>query len=221
MPAVVKAKVRLETGGRSGSCILRNLERYGRVCYRSEDKITRSSAEAFVRMLIGRGHYSVIEHEKITARVVCDRGVSHEIVRHRIGSYSQESTRYCDYATAGGVTVVAPFFFPKDSAERRIWFDSMMAAETAYRRLRELGASPQQARLVLPHSTKTELIVTFNLREWRHFFHLRCGAAAHPQMREIAILLLEAMQAYVPAVFEDFQIDRDKMTARTKITPAS
>jgi thymidylate synthase (FAD) len=221
MPAVVKAKVRLETDGRSGGRILRNLERFGRVCYRSEDKITRGSAEAFVRMLIKRGHYSVIEHEKITARVVCDRGVSHEIVRHRIGSYSQESTRYCDYATPGGVTVVDPSFFPTGSAERRIWFDAMKAAETAYRRLRELGASPQQARLVLSNSTKTELIVTFNLREWRHFIHLRCGAAAHPQMREIAIMLLEAMQAYVAVVFEDFRIDRNKMTARTDINPAS
>jgi len=221
MFVIVKPEVRLETDGRRGRCILQNLERYGRVCYKSEYKIRRGSAEAFVRIVIKEGHFSVIEHEKITARVVCDRGVSHEIVRHRIGSYSQESTRYCDYATPGGIAVVEPWFFWKRSAERRVWAEAMEAAATAYKRLRELGALPQQARLVLPHSTKTELVITYNLREWRHFFHLRCGAAAHPQMREIAIMLLKAMQAYVPVVFEDFRIDRNQMTARTDITPAS
>ena len=221
MPIVVKPWVRLETDGRSGKRILRALERYGRLCYMSESKINADSAATFVALLIKRGHYSVIEHETVTARIVCDRGVSHEIVRHRIGSYSQESTRYCDYATPRGVTVIDPLFFAEHGEQRRIWLDAMQAAEAAYGQLRRLGVAPQAARLVLPHSVKTELIVTFNLREWRHFFCLRCGAGAHPQIREIALMLLKAMQKHIPIVFDDFVIDERSKVARTDRSPPS
>ena len=132
------------------------------------------SAE-FIRSLIASGHESVIEHVVVTVRIICDRGVSHEWVRHRLGSYSQESTRYCNYGKAGQVRVIQPFFFLGEAnAEKyRTWFGAMEFMARAYLRLLELGASPQEARSVLPNSLKTEFVVTFNLREWRHFFRLR------------------------------------------------
>lgn len=221
MPELVRAHAEIERSGRSGRSILRSLERYGRTCYQSEGRTTANSATNFVRRLIRQGHFSVIEHEKITARIVCDRGVSHEIVRHRLGSYSQESTRYCDYARTAGLKVIEPLFFARDSAKYRIWLKAMQDAEAAYQSLRAVGAAPQEARLVLPHSVKTEIIVTFNLREWRHFFHQRCGAGAHPQIREVAIMLLKQMQAYLPVVFEDFKIDSQRVVAVTELSPPS
>src|SRR3990167_8045477 len=132
MPVVMRPKVEIEKNYRSGTDIIKNLERYGRVCYKSENKITENSAENFIRGAIKRGHYSVIEHEKITVKITCDRGVSHEIVRHRLGSYSQESTRYCNYSKSGGVQMIEPFFFEKGSREYDIWLKSMEEAEKAY-----------------------------------------------------------------------------------------
>lgn len=217
MPVIMKPRVEFEKNYRSGTEIIKNLERYGRVCYKSEDRITENSAENFIRGAIKRGHYSVIEHEKITVKIICDRGVSHEIVRHRLGSYSQESTRYCNYSKSGGVQVIEPFFFDKDSEEYKIWLKAMEEAEKVYNELIKLGVPPEEARSVLPNSLKTEIIVTYNLREWRHFFHLRCSKGSHPQIREIAIMLLEKLKEYVPVIFEDFTIDREKNIATTKI----
>lgn len=190
----------------NGLQILKNIERYGRVCYKSENKITKDSAKKFVSMLIKLGHESVLEHEKITVRIICDRGISHEIVRHRIASYSQESTRYCNYQTKG-FQVIEPFFFKKDKEKYKIWLEAMQACEKAYNQLLEKGASPQEARTVLPHSLKTEIIVTYNLREWRHFFKMRCSKFAHPQMREITIPLLKRFQKLIPVVFDDLKCE--------------
>jgi len=189
-----------------GEKILKNLERYGRTCYKSEEKITPESARAFIKRILKGGHESVIEHEKITVRLICDRGVTHEIVRHRIGSYSQESTRYCDYSKEGSITIIAPFFFEEGSEKWKVWLEAMEACEKAYNKLRELNASPQQARSVLPNSLKTEIVITYNLREWRHFFKLRTTPAAHPQMREIAIPLLKEFQKRIPVVFADIVV---------------
>lgn len=130
-----------------GADILRKIERAGRTCYKSEDRITEDSARAFVMKIIASGHHSVLEHEKVTVRVICDRGVSHEIVRHRIASYSQESTRYCNYSKdgfGGEITAVGPCFWPSssDEAKRETWLNAMRAAEQAYLMLIELGASP-------------------------------------------------------------------------------
>jgi thymidylate synthase (FAD) len=186
-----------------GEKILKSLERYGRTCYKSEEKIIPESAARFIKGILKSGHESVIEHEKVTVRIICDRGVTHEIVRHRLASYSQESTRYCDYFKKGSITVIEPFFF-KDSQEKwQVWQEAILACERAYNRLRELGASPQEARSVLPNSLKTEIVITYNLREWRHFFRLRCSKRAHPQMREITIPLLEEFQRRIPVLFED------------------
>jgi thymidylate synthase (FAD) len=190
----------------NGEQILRNLERYGRTCYKSEDKITPDSAHKFVASIIASGHESVIEHEKITVRVFCDRGVTHEIVRHRIASYSQESTRYCNYKSHG-IQIIEPFFFVGDDAKYRIWLNAMKYLEKAYNSLIGAGASPQEARTVLPNSLKTEIVITYNLREWRHFLKLRCSKRAHPQMREIAIPILREFQQRIPVVFDDIKIE--------------
>jgi thymidylate synthase (FAD) len=179
--------------------IYKAIERAGRTCYKSEDKITEDSAEKFVRMVLKRGHESVIEHEKVSVRIVCDRGVSHEIVRHRIASYSQESTRYCKYK--GQIALIHPPGLTEEQQRRR---------EHHYRLVQDLydseiaeGLKPEIARGVLPNSLKTEIVMTMNLREWRHFFKLRTAPAAHPQMREIAIPLLSEFKHRLPVIFED------------------
>lgn len=189
-----------------GQAMLRRIERAGRVCYKSEDRITDDSAEKFVRMILKSGHESVIEHEKISVRIVCDRGVTHEIVRHRIASYSQESTRYCNYTGArfgGGLTLIRPCFWEEDSEQYRLWLDTMQELENRYNRLIELGARPEEARSILPNSLKTEIVVTMNLREWRHFFALRTSERAHPQMRQVACMIQAKFAELLPAVFAD------------------
>lgn len=196
-----------------GIDMLKAIERIGRTCYKSEDKITDDSYETFVSNLIKRGHLSVIEHCSVTADIICDRGVTHEIVRHRIGSYSQESTRYCNYSAdkyGNEITVIDPgtaFGWSDDTPaaviKRNEWAAACMAAEVQYLGMLKNGASPQEARAVLPNSLKTEIWVTYNLREWRHFFQLRCTPAAHPQMQEVARMLLAEMTAYVPIIFDD------------------
>ena len=189
-----------------GPAMLKRLERAGRVCYKSENKIAVGSAEQFLGSIIRRGHESVLEHEKITVSIICDRGVTHELVRHRIASYSQESTRYCNYTNekfGSELTFIKPCFWAEDDPNYRIWEEQMRQAEQAYNALIAAGASPQEARSVLPNSLKTEIVVTMNLREWRHFFRLRTAPAAHPQMREMAELLLEAFRNGVPVIFDD------------------
>lgn len=186
--------------------IMKNIETYGRVCYKSEGLITNESADSFIRKLLKNGHESVIEHEKITVKIICDRGVTHEIVRHRIASYSQESTRYCNYAKdnfGNELTFIKPCFWEDTSDAFTIWRNQMELTEKNYVKLISLGIPPEQARSILPNSLKTELVMTMNLREWRHFFKLRTSARAHPQMREVSIPLLHKMRELLPAVFDD------------------
>ena len=182
--------------------VLRHLELCGRVCYKSEDKMTEESASRFVKFLIERGHESPIEHISISVRIICDRGVSHEWVRHRIASYSQESTRYCNYNSEkfGGIAFIRPYFAENERLFE-IWKAEMESAEKAYTEMLANGAKPEDARSVLPNSLKTEFICTMNLREWRHFFALRCAKAAHPAMREIAVPLQEAFREMLPELF--------------------
>ena len=184
--------------------MLQQIERCGRVCYQSE--ATEDSAADFVRMLIKRGHESVLEHASFTAEFVVDRGVSHEIVRHRLASYSQESTRYCNYSSdkfGSEITVIEPIGVARCSSAWHLWHSSCEYAEDTYLQMLEAGCSPQMARSVLPHSLKTTVVMTANLREWRHFFRLRTAPAAHPQMREVAQRLLEQVRERIPVVFED------------------
>lgn len=189
-----------------GKELLKKIELFGRVCYKSEDRITEDSSVKFISTILKSGHESVIEHEKITVRIICDRGVSHEIVRHRIASYSQESTRYCNYYKdkfGKELTLIKPVFWDESSKEYRIWHDSMEKIENAYNELIAMGVKPQEARSILPNSLKTEIIVTMNLREWRHFFKLRTAERAHPQMREIACAMLDEFKKMMPVIFDD------------------
>lgn len=189
-----------------GERILKQLEKMGRVCYKSEERITETSARKFIAKILSSGHESVVEHEKISVRIICDRGVSHEIVRHRIASYSQESTRYCNYSKekfGRELTFIKPCFWKEDSELYGIWMNHMQEAEDSYNEMIEHGASPQEARSVLPNSLKTEIVVTMNLREWRHFFKLRTSERAHPQMREVAFKLLEEFRKNIPIIFDD------------------
>jgi len=209
--------------------ILARIEATGRTAYKSEARITKDSAEQFVRRLIIHGHESVLEHEQISVRFICDRGGTHELVRHRLAAYTQESTRYCNYS--GGVTFIIPPWVDIDPDEYNVvwdgvvgrdiratkggrvppyyddaaswWFWHMAVAERDYRKLLECGWTPQQARSVLPNSLKTEIIMTANLREWRHVLRLRTASDAHPQMREIMIPLLREFHQRIPVLFDD------------------
>ena len=189
-----------------GAKILQKLERCGRVCYKSEDKITEGSAEKFIGMILKSGHESVLEHEKLTVKFICDRGVTHEIVRHRIASYSQESTRYCNYSQdkfGHELTFIRPCFWAEDSEEYAVWKQAMEDIEKTYVKLISLGAKPEEARSILPNSLKTEIVCTMNLREWRHFFRLRTAERAHPQIREISVALLDELKKRIPVIFDD------------------
>jgi len=194
---------------------LKTIEAAGRTCYKSEDKITEDSAEKFVKMVVKRGHHSVIEHAFMSVRFICDRGVTHEIVRHRLAAYSQESTRYCNYK--GGVTFILPpwcmdlgvceynYGDLKEhlSTSSTIWLEAMLNAERDYIDLLGKGWSPQQARSVLPNSLKTEIVMTCNLREWMHIFKLRTTKAAHPQMKELMRPLLAKIKKRIPIIFNN------------------
>ncbi len=208
----------------AGEAVLANLELAGRTCYKSEDRITPDSAAAFVRRIIASGHHSVIEHASVSVRFVCDRGVSHELVRHRLAAFSQESTRYANYAQdrfGGEITVIRPLFWRPDSPAYALWRAAMAQAEASYLELLSQGARPQEARSVLPNSLKTEIVMTANLREWRHVFNLRCSKAAHPQIREIMLPLLVRLQGDLPAVFEDlFQKYREDIDEMARLRAA-
>lgn len=189
----------------SGTQMLQMIEQAGRVCYKSEDKITEASAPAFVAMLIKRGHEAMLEHgPAITVKFTVDRGVSHEMVRHRIASFAQESTRYCNYGSGkfgNEITVIEPMGLTLEQMER--WKLTCQWAEAGYLSLLEDGVLPQMARSVLPNSLKTEIIITANPREWRHILTLRTADAAHPQMREVMIPLLSELKSLVPGMFDD------------------
>lgn len=188
---------------------LKMIELAGRTCYKSEDKITDESAGIFVENLIRRGHESVLEHSSLTVKFICDRGISHELVRHRIASFSQESTRYCNYTQDKfdeGITFIKPSKFELGTDEYRFWLESMEMAECYYNILIGIGASPEMARSVLPNSLKTEIVMTANYREWRHFFKLRLldiGGRSHPDMKILSAKLLEELVKRIPFVFDD------------------
>lgn len=201
---------------------LKHIEQVARTCYKSEDKITPDgeSAKKMVRNLIAAGHEAMIEHSTLSVKFIVDRGVSHEIVRHRIASFAQESTRYCNYTKDkfdNQISVINigngmrddPKMSNIDTAIEvsSVWVDAMIEAEKAYNKLIELGASPQIARSVLPNSTKTEVVMTANYREWRNFFKLRTSRAAHPQIREVAIPLLNELKQKLPIIFDDIEAE--------------
>ena len=199
---------------------LKHIEKIGRVCYKSEGKITEDgeSAKKFVKMLIDKGHEAMIEHSSLSIKFTVDRGVSHELVRHRIASFAQESTRYVNYSLdkfGNEINVIDIFGGIKlDNKMKNIdaqtinfiineWYQAMGDAEKHYMKMMELGATPQIARSVLPNSTKTEITITPNYRAWRNFFKLRVPSTAHPQMREVTIPLLKELKTRLPIIFDD------------------
>lgn len=185
---------------------MKHLERCGRVCYRSEHRIAEGSAEKFLSGIIKSGHESVLEHYSITFKVICDRAVSHQIVRHRVASYSQESQRYCNYTKDGfqnEVTFIQPGFIKLGTMTYAAWERSCRTEEQAYFYLIGEGCTPQEARAVLPNCTKTELVCTMNMREIRHFLKLRTSKAADPAICEVAGMLLDEMKQKVPVLFAD------------------
>lgn len=234
---LIKPSYKIETpiDGENAVRMLKQIESAARTCYKSECKISEDSYKAFVRKIVHvYKHESVIEHSSITVRLIIDRGVSHELVRHRLAAYSQESTRYVDYSddvkTAGHCQfIIPPWFEPlfsgivyveelglrgadgfwKDLSSFKsgevVWLNAMQNAEDHYKNLRKLGWAPQQARSVLPNSIKTEIVVSANAREWRHILRMRTSSHAHPQMREIMIPILEEFTKHLPELFEDIR----------------
>ena len=203
---------------------LKHIEKIGRVCYKSEGKITEDgeSAKKFVKMLINRGHEAMIEHSSLSVKFVVDRGVSHELVRHRIASFAQESTRYVNYSLEkfgneinvidirDGINLdnkMKNMDSDTISAIMGEWCLAMEDAEKHYMKMIELGATPQIARSVLPNSTKTEITISANYREWRNFFKLRVPNTSHPQMREVTIPLLKELKCRLPIIFDDIEIE--------------
>ena len=184
--------------------VMLKLEKIARTCYKSEDKICEGSADKLITNLITRGHEAMLEHACVTVKVITDRGVTHEIVRHRIASYAQESTRYCNYGNdkfGGGITVIKPVFWKETEECYDHWLVAMHHAENQYLKMLEHRASPQEARTVLPNSLKTEIWITMNVREWRHFFKLRCAPTAHPQMIDIACKIQKIFKEKLPILF--------------------
>ena len=197
--------------------MLKKIEMAGRTCYKSDSEYTEKTGSEFLKKIVKRGHLSVIEHVSITVKFICDRGVSHELVRHRLASYSQESTRYCNYA--GGLTFIIPCWFEfipgkiepgeytaadlhyENMTINKEWFNHMIESELTYIYLLKSGWTPQQARSVLPNSLKTEIVTTANLREWKHIFSLRTSNAAHPQIRELMIPLQTEFGNILPELF--------------------
>lgn len=201
---------------------LQMIEKIGRVCYKSEDLIMEDgeSAKKFVAMLIKNGHEAMLEHSNLSVKFIVDRGISHELVRHRIASFAQESTRYCNYAKdkfgsecnfidiTPGIKLDNKMKSMETSEIALVleeWEKAMEDAERHYMKMLELGATPQIARSVLPNSTKTEITVSANYREWRNFFKLRIPKTAHPQMREVTIPLLKELKEKIPVIFDDIE----------------
>lgn len=206
----------------NGEAILKHIEKCGRTCYKSEQNITEDSAKQMIKMLIKNGHESVLEHFSFSVRFINDRGVSHEEVRHRIASFSQESTRYCNYSSDkfdSGITYISIVNgIELDTKMKAMssdiindifneWYSACEDAERHYLKMIELGATPQIARSVLNNSTKTEIVITANLREWRTILKQRTAKAAHPQMRAVMIPLLKELKTLIPVVFDNIQVE--------------
>lgn len=185
-----------------GKAIAKKIERCGKICYKSEHNITEDSYERFLKMIIKNHHESVLEHVSITVKAYTDRGITHEIVRHRIAAYSQESTRYCNYYNqkfGGEINIILPQSLKHDN--RVIWL--LKQTEMLYNQLVAEGIKPQDARDILPTCLKSEIVMTYNLREWRWFFTKRCAADAHPKIRELACGILEEFYNKIPVIFDD------------------
>jgi thymidylate synthase (FAD) len=184
--------------------IMMDIESAARTCYKSEDKITEGSAEKLVKRLIDNDHTPMLEFGDIRVKFITDRGVTHELVRHRICNYAMESTRYCNYANdkfGNEITFIKPVFWDEDNKLYRQWLNTMSNIEKVYLDMIKEGAKAQEARSVLPNSLKTEIVVKANIAEWLHIFYRRTAPAAHPQMRALMIPLKEQFVKLLPIIF--------------------
>lgn len=179
------------------------LEKVGRTCYKSEDRITEESAPKFIKMLRDRGHHAMLEHSVASARIIGDRGLTHELVRHRIASYAQESTRYCNYTHGKFNNEISVISQPDLTIEQtEVWQKAMLLAEEYYFRLIEMGVKPEIARSVLPTGLKAEIVITTNLREWIWIFEMRCDRHAHPIIRKVCLDILNQFNSRLPCIYE-------------------
>ncbi len=193
-----------------GNYIVKFLEKCGRTCYKSEDKITEDSAKKLIENIIKSGHESVIEHFSITVRFTCDIGFYKDVTRHRLSSFSIESTRYCNYSKGkfgNELTFIKPVHIKEGTEEYNIWKSCMQNIENHYLKMASIGATPDQLRMLLPHSTKADVVMTANLREWRHVLSLRSGKRVHPSIHTVMRNLLKEFQKLIPIVFDDIIVD--------------
>lgn len=212
---IIKPEIEIEDF--DGTQIMQNIERACRTCYRSEESITEDSYKKLLTNCINRGHESVLEHEKITIRMVCDIGVYKDLTRHRFASFSIESTRYCNYGKDkfnNEIKFIEPCNIEKGTTEYEQWFNIMNIIEKAYNEMTDLGCTPDQMRMILPHSTAAAVTMTANIREWKHILELRCSKMAHPAIRQLLIPLLLIFQARMPEIFKDIPYDMDFPTEK-------
>lgn len=187
----------------NGIDLLRKIEWCARISHRSEDACTPDSWQRIIKAVVmDHGDWSVVEHASVTVDALVDRGITHEWVRHRLFSFTQESTRFCNYGKKNGeITVIQPPDFERNAE----WNIAMRQCEAMYLRMLELKQAPQLARSVLPNSLASRLIITGNLRNWRHFFVMRTTREAHPQMRQVTIPLLAEFKEKIPVLFDDIE----------------
>lgn len=191
--------------------MMKNIEKACRTCYRSEDKITDDSYKTLLKNCLTRGHESVLEHEKITIRLRCDIGVYKDLTRHRLASYSIESTRYCNYNKDkfdNQLHFIEPIFYD-DINKSKLWADCMNEIENTYNAMIELGCIPDEARMILPHSTAATVTMTANIREWKHILELRCTKHAHPSVQQIMIPLLLHFKKTMPEIFDNIEYNEE------------
>jgi thymidylate synthase (FAD) len=190
-----------------GDSIIKHIERCGKVCYKSEDTIKDGSCNTFVKKILESEHESVVEHFAVTVRFTCSRACSHQLVRHRMASYSQESQRYVNYSRGkfgSQITFIKPLDFETMTTEQQFKYKiALEDSEKAYLNLISAGLKPQQARGILPNDTKTEVVTTMNLRSWRHFFKLRTDKHAQLEIRTLANKLLTEFKTNIPVIFDD------------------
>ena len=195
--------------------IYARIETAGRTCYKSENHITPESSRKFAAMVVRNHHEAMLEHASVMVRFTVDRGVSHEIVRHRLASFAQESTRYCNYSKDkfdNEITFIKPCFWDYEDPLYKKLVTVLSASEVTYMHMVNNGATPQEARSVLPNSLKTEVVMTANIREWRHFFRLRAACETgmpHPQMLEVAVPLFQEMSTKMPELFSDIVVPEE------------
>lgn len=221
---IINPKIEVEKY--DGIKIMKNIERACRTCYRSENLITEDSYKRLLTNCLNRGHQSILEHEKITVRMICDVGVYKDLTRHRFGSFSIESSRYCAYNKDkfdNEIKFIKPVFYKEswtdknyegsgmdiDEEKSKIWYDTMENIEDSYMNMAKLGCTPDEMRMILPHSTAAEVTMTANIREWRHILDLRTKKMAHPSVRQILIPLLLKFKADMPELFGDIEYDTE------------